>query len=210
MRTVLGWTSVLASVLAVGCAGTVRVTPESPVSAPREAQTQVPVSLYIDPAIERLHPSATTPSGDLGLGDITAEFDLGPALANTIRHSAGEVFARVKDVGALACAEGTAVLFAASLPTPPYIQIHWRGQTPRVGGGTIAEVSVRIALQPCDGSRSLQSAVARGAGRSERLQVAANWPSEDDFQPGIDMALRDLQMHLVRLFSDMAKALPAP
>jgi hypothetical protein len=176
----------------------------------QEAPAQMSVSLYIDPEIERLRSRATTPSGDIGLGDITVEFDLGSALAGTIRNSPRQTFANVKDVATLACTDGTAVLFAASMPTPPYIQIHWRDQTPRVGGGTIAEFSVRIVPQRCRSGASLQSAVARGAGQSEHMQVAGNWPSDDDFQPGIDKALRDLQMNLAALFSDMAKSLAAP
>lgn len=198
------------SALAMGCAGTVRVTPASPDAVPRGTPVQRAVSLYIDPEIERLRSSATTPSGDIGLGDITVEFDLGPAMAGTIRAAARQAFAEVRGVTARECAEGTAMLFAASLPTPPHIQIHWRGQTPRVGGGTNAELAVRITPQRCGAGAPLPSAVARGEGRAERMRLMGNWPSEEDFQPGIDMALRDLQANLTALFADMATASEAP
>lgn len=210
MRLVLAAAVAALSAIATGCAGTVRVTPASPDIVLRGAPAERSVSLYIDPEIERLRSSSTTPSGDIGLGDITVEFDLGSAMAGTIRTSARQAFAEVKDVAVRECAEGTAVLFAASLPAPPHIQIHWRGQTPRVGGGTNAELAVRITPQRCGAGASLQSAVARGEGRSERMRFAGNWPSEEDFQPGIDMALRDLQVNLTALFTDMAQSLAAP
>lgn len=210
MRLALAGGVTALSVIAMGCAGTVRVTPASPDAAPLAAPTQRSISLYIDPAIEQLRVQSTTPSGDIGLGDITVEFDLGSAMAGTIRTSARQAFAEVRDVAARACADGTAVLFAASMPAPPHIQIHWRGETPRVGGGTNAQLAVRITPQRCDADAPLQSAVARGEGRSERMRFAGNWPSEEDFQPGIDAALRDLQANLTALFTDMAQSLVGP
>lgn len=210
MRIIGGSAFVGISMIALGCAGSLRVVPTLPSSAAHSPPARASVSLYIDPEIERLRSQVTTPSGDIGLGDITVEFDLGAALAGTIRGAARQTFATVHDVSGPACADGTAAVLAASLPAPPHMQIHWRGQTPRVGGGTIAEISVRITPQRCDGGAPLQSALARGTGRAERMQIVGNWPSEDDFQPGIDQALDDLQVNLVTLFADMAKSLAAP
>ncbi len=210
MRIVLGCALIVSSIIAAGCAGTVRVTPAPAISATQRAAAQVRVSVYIDPEIERLRLRATTPSGDIGLGDLTVDFEVGSALAGTIRNAARQAFANVNEVATLACTDATPVLLAATMAAPPYIQIHWRDQTPRVGGGTIAEFAVRIARLSCGSDAPLQSAVARGAGRSEHMQSFANWPSDDDFQPGIDLALRDLEMNLEALFFDMAKALAAP
>lgn len=210
MRITFTLASVFVCLVAAGCAGTLRVKPAlPPVVTLQDGPSHMPVSLYLDPEIEHLQTRVTTPSGDIGLGDITVEFDLGSAVAGTIRNSARQAFANVKEVAALACAEQSAILFTASLPTPPYIQIHWRDETPRVGGGTVAELSVRITPRSCDGTL-LPSAVARGSGAAENLQTAGNWPTDDDFQPGIDMALHNLQMNLADLFVDLGKARAAP
>jgi len=93
-------------------------------------------------------------------------------------------------------------LLEASLPAAPYVQIDWRDESPRVGGGAVAEIIVRVIHRDCAG-REMARAVAYGDGRNENLQVAGNWPGEDDFRPGIERALDDLRLNLVDLFRDM-------
>ncbi len=146
--------------------------------------------------------SAKTPSGDVGLGEISVDFELGQALVETIQRSAQTVFPHVEIVDAQACAPNTGILLDASLATAPYVQIHWRDETPRVGGGTIVEFIVRMVLRDCTGTEIARS-VAYGFGREENLQTGANWPGEDNFRPGAERALENLKMNLTDLFRDI-------
>jgi hypothetical protein len=164
------------------------------------------VSLFIAPDVGQTRASATAPSGDVGLGDVRAEFELGPALRETIRTSAEVAFARVAVVETKTCAAETREMLDASLVSPPYVQIHWRNETPRVGGGTVAEFIVRVARRDCS-DREIARAVAYGFGSREHMQTGANWPSEDDFRPGIDGALEDLRSNLLQLFRDMGETI---
>jgi len=160
------------------------------------------VSLFIDPAIARTEVLAKTPSGDVGLGDLSVKFELGPALVDTIRGAAQATFPTAQVVEAPSCAPRTEALVEASLPAAPYVQVNWRDETPRVGGGTVAEIIVRVIDRDCAG-REMARAVAYGDGRNENLQIGANWPGEDDFRPGIERALDDLRFNLTELFRDM-------
>ena len=100
-------------------------------------------------------------------------------------------------------AQPDVLLLDVSLPAVPYVQVHWRDETPRVGGGTVAEFIVRVIQRDCAGSE-VSRAIAYGFGRDENMQVGANWPSEDDFSPGVGHALDNLCTNLTDLFRDVA------
>ncbi len=197
--------SSLFAVATVGCAGTVRVKPlpvASSAAAPRAASR---VSLYLASGLDKVEVVSKSPSGDAGLGDITVKFDLGPGIAGAIRDAARMTFSSTELVATPTCADHTSALFEAALVTAPYVQVHWRDETPRVGGGSIAEIVVRVIRRDCNG-RELARAVAYGLGRNENMQVGGNWPSEDDFRPGVERALSDLESNMLALFADMNAA----
>lgn len=189
----------------LGCAGTVSVRPHPPVGS-FHGDRSGRVSLHLDPAMRSSRVVSRSPTGDVGLGDVTVDFDLGESLARTIESSAGAVFAAVEPVDAPVCGSGSNALLLVSLAAPPYAQVHWRDQTPRVGGGTIAEIIVRVVYQDCSGGE-VARAVAYGFGDEENMQSGANWPNEADFSLGIERALANLSLNLVDLFADIAAAL---
>jgi len=188
-----------ASVALLGC-GPIRIAMQArPASRWGEVTSHpVAVALFIDPDLEKVECQTRTP---VGTTRIDCQFQLGEALTQTVENAVRAAYPQQRRVDACRCSD-TPILICARLAAPPSIEVRWVQYLWTVGGGSTANLALRIDTTDC-GSGVTTPHVITGYGSEDRQEAMANYPGEEEFLPAIDAALSEISVGLDRLLAGL-------